>query len=241
MKDILENLKKEFEPQLAIMVYKAKGHGEYYYLESHGINEQGQITEGKPLEQDTIHNMVDLFFSQRKDTTLLSGSIPDGLLSYAPLPGGNYNIMWYRPAEIRVMHFAQQLKLPTARVWVPPVVYSVRGNSLSVFALKASTRPKDETKLFRAPFHNVSDDGLVCLGSARVKKPSERSFKAAMKYWEDLFWLSEFTHLNGASNPTKSDFNKVWKKMLTSRTKQKWSDIPGELKQTKKTIQTLLK
>lgn len=241
MSDLLKDLQKEFEPKLAIMVYEAKGNKKYYYLESHGVSEQGAITEGKPLQQETIQHILDVFYAERKDSSQLSGSVPENLLSFTPRPGGNYNIMWFRPAEIRVMHFATQLKLPTAKVWVPPVLYHVTNKSLDVYALKASTRPKPGSMLYRAPFHNVSDGGDVCLGSAEIKKPTDRTFASAMKYWEDLFWLSEFTHLNGATNPTKSDFNKVWKRLISSKTKLKWSDLPNELISTKKTLQSLLK
>lgn len=224
-----------YKPELTVTVYKSAND---YYLESHTINEAGQVMEGKPLLQETLQSIIGVFFDERKNMAQLGGLLPDNLLSFTLLPGGNYKLVWYRPAEIRVMHFTTALKLPTTKVWVPAMIYSVDRSSLEVFALKTNTRPTEKTKLLRAPFYNVNDDGDVCLGNANVKKPKDRSYAALIKYWEDLFWLSEFTHVNG-DGAVKTDINKVWKKLLASKTKIKWSDI-DELLPTKLTLKNIL-
>ena len=222
----LEFLSSTYKPSLALMIYQS---GEDYYLESHNINEQGQLLEGKPLKQETIQGMVDVFFDERKNQIQVGGYIPDNLLSFDAKPGGQYHMIWYRPAEIRYIHFAAPLRIPSGQVWVPAMIYQVDRKGFSVYAFRSNSRPNLKTKLFRAPFHNVSDNGNVCLGNAKVNRPKVNTYTSLMKYWEDLFWLSEFSHLNGASNPTKSDIGKVWKKLVTSKKKLKWSHI-NELK-----------
>lgn len=218
-------LMSTYKPQLAIIVNKAVRpitESADYYLESHIISEDGKILEGKPLLQETIQEMVDVFFDERKNAVSVKGLITENLLCYEPLPGGHYKMIWYRPAEIRVVHFAKQLKLPTTKVWVPAMIYMADRKQLSVYALKTNGRPKENTKVFRAPFYNVNDSGIVCLGNASVKKPKEKSYSAFMKYWEDLFWLSEFTHVNG-DRTIKGDLNKTWKALIESKTKKKWN------------------
>ena len=237
MNERTTSLSAQYKPAMAITVYK--GGDRKFYLESHTINEAGQVMEGKPLLQETIQEMVDVFFDERKNTVAIGGLIPDNLLSFNHMPGGNYMMAWYRPAEIRVMHFAPQLKLPTTKTWVPGTIYMVDRKSLSVFSFKGAGRPKESTKIFKAPYYNVGD-GAVCLGNATVKKPTDKTYTSLMKYWEDLFWLSEFTHLNG-DNKTKSDMGEVWKRLLTSKTKLKWSDIDELLPDGKKTLKSLLK
>lgn len=232
-----ETLVNQYKPQVAIVVYKADGND--FYLESHTINEAGQLTEGKPLLQETLQEVVDTFFDERKGMLNIKGMLPESLLSFEAYPGGNYKMIWFRPAEIRVLHFAKQLKLPTAKSWVPAMVYKVEKGSLDVFALKSNVRPKEETKLFLAPFHNVNDDGDVCLGNANVVKPRVKTYETLMKYYEDLFWLSEFTHRNG-SNKTKDDMNVVWKNLLTCKEQTKWSDINQLLPFKNKTLKTIL-
>ncbi len=228
-----------FVPQLAITVYKSKLKEEYY-LESHNVNEQGAILEGKPLLQETMQGIVDVFFDERRNMQNIKGILPDNLLSFEPLPGGYYKMIWHRPAELRVMHFVKELKLPTAKTWVPAMVYVAHTKGLFVYALKSNSRPKEATRLYRAPFFNVNDFGSVCLGNAQVQKPKEKTYLNLMKYWEDLFWLSEFTHMNG-DNKTKSNMNSVWSRLLKSKTKLKWNDIDELVPYENKQLKILLK
>jgi PRTRC genetic system protein B len=227
-----------FSPQLAIMVYKCKTK-EDYYLESHQINDSGQIMEGKPLLQETMQGIVDVFFDERQGMTRMKGMLPENILSFELKPGGDYKMMWHRPAEIRVLHTAPQLKLPVNKTWVPAMVYVANRKNLSVCAVKTNSRPKENTRLYKAPFFNVSDDGRVCLGNAQMKKPKENSYAAFMQYWEDLFWLSEFTHLND-SGKTKTDMHKVWLKLLKSKTKLKWNDVDELIAYQNKSFKHLL-
>lgn len=238
-----EVLSKSYAPVLSIVVYKSDGKMGFmdsqYYLEAHQVSDAGQLLEGKPLEQETIQGVIDTFYSEQKDRSLLQGVIPDNLLLYKPLPGGDYSIVWHRPAEIRFFHFAKELKIDSGKMWAPNLIYHVTGDELSVYAYKKEGRPDDKIKLYRAPFHNIYETGKVCLGNASVRKPADKSFASIMKYWEDLFWLSKFSHLNGASNPTKTDLKKVYLQLLKSKTRKKWSDLE-ELKESKKMFKTIL-
>lgn len=225
-------LTQTYTPQMTIVVYKSNLGPAEYYLESHSLDDKGRLLEGKPLMQETIQSMIDLFFDENQNKLKISGMIPEELLHFKALPGGYYDMVWYRPAEMRFIHFSPLLKIKSGKTWVPPMLYVVNRKHLSVYALRSNARPKEATQLMRAPFHNVSDDGSVCLGSATVAIPKEKSYSAFMKYWEDLFWLSEFTHLNGASNPTVSNLSKVWTRFINSKCKLKWSEVK-ELNVTK--------
>jgi PRTRC genetic system protein B len=244
MNDRTEVLVKTFKPRLAIIAHSTitSNHNEWY-LESHVLNDNGQILEGKPLQQETIQGIVDIFFDERQNSVQFGGIIPHNLIKFDVLPGGQYSMMWYRPEEQRQLYFASSLSLPSGQAWVPALIYKVNRRYLSVYALNSNERPDEKSGLFRAPFHNVHNDGSVCLGSAHVKKPVEKTYAAAMKYWEDLFWLSEFSHLNGASNPAKTNINSLWKRLVKDP-KVKWSGIDQlvPLKNDKKllTLESLL-
>jgi PRTRC genetic system protein B len=218
-------LMSEFKPSLAIMIYNNSNE---YYLESHDINERGQVMAGKPLLQETIQGMIDVFFDERQNVVNITGMLPENMLYFQAMPGGNYKMIWYRMAEIRVLHTAPQLKLPVDKTWVPPLIYVASSKQMEVYALKSNSRPKEKTKLYLAPFFNVNDDGDVCLGNARVQKPKVKTYSSLMQYWEDLFWLSEFTHINGGEK-TRSGLKAVWLKLLKSKTTLKWSDMNDEM------------
>ena len=51
----------------------------------------------------------------------------------------------------------------------------------------------------------------VCLGSARIEKPRDPTYANLLEYWERKFWLTEFSHLGGSGNPTKSNLVLVTK------------------------------
>lgn len=236
-----EELLANFSPKVAVVVYEDWGQNKFY-LESHSFDSEGRIMEGKPLLQDTIQSMLDVFFDERQDSSRITGYIPYNVLSYDNLPGGKYNLVWYRPAETRVIHFSDQLKIPSGEVWLPPLLYKVMGSKLYIFALKSDTRPTVETRLFKAPFHNIYSDGSVCLGNAKVKKPDQKSFENVIQYWEDMFWLSEFSHLLSDENPTKSNINTLWKAIVESQLNLKWSALKNELIEIKKlTLKTILR
>ena len=67
-----------------------------------------------------------------------------------------------------------------------------------------------ETALYAAPLFNVTGSS-VCLGSARIEKPRELTYANLLEYWEKKFWLTEFSHLGGYGNPTKSNLVLVTK------------------------------
>lgn len=239
MNNITDQIIRNYKPVLSVIVYD--GGNNNYYLESHNINKDGKILEGKPLKQETLNEIVDTFFDERKDRSQVDGLIPENLLSFNVLPGGNYKMVWYRPAEVRMIYFDEKLHIKSGKAWIPALIYTAERNGLNVYAIASDSRPGEVTKLYQAPFHNVASDGDVCLGNAKVKKPSQKTYLTEMKYWEDLFWLSEFSHLNGSDNPTKTNLNTVWKKLLASKEKLKWNKL-GELKPYKKlTLKDILK
>lgn len=240
MNQITENLLKTFKPRLAIIVYTPEADTwRETYLESHEIDAAGQLLEGKPLKQETMDGIVDVFFDERKQRVQFGGLIPENMLRFELMPGGKYNMIWYRPAEKRQIYFSEALHIPSGKAWVPSLIYKVDAGDLYVYALTRETgRPTQKEKLYQSPFHNVSDNGSVCLGSARIKKPVENTYTSIIKYWEDLFWLSEFTHLAGQKNPTKTNLNNIWKKLVGKNTK--WKAL-NELQPIKnKTLKNIL-
>ncbi len=60
------------------------------------------------------------------------------------------------------------------------------------------------------PLFNVTGAN-VCLGSAAIEKPKDLTYSRLLEYWEKKFWLTEFSHLGGGGNPTKSNLVLVTK------------------------------
>jgi hypothetical protein len=71
------------------------------------------------------------------------------------------------------------------------------------------------TTRHKAPLFNVTGQ-KVCLGNAKLSFPDNPTFDNYILYWEKKFWLSEFSHLGGNTNPTKSNLVTVTKNSVKS-------------------------
>jgi PRTRC genetic system protein B len=78
----------------------------------------------------------------------------------------------------------------------PHLLFYVNRGSLYIAALLDDQRPTLQTKLFRAPYFNVSPEGKVCQGS--MKGPRE-SRPETLAQWERAFFRSAFTHPHGGA------------------------------------------
>lgn len=226
LNEFTDSLQEDYPPTLAIMVYE--GHNDFY-LESHEIV-GGQIMEGKPLQEETIFGIAELFREKGITQCNLYGLYPENLLHFEQLDGYNYNMVWYRPEEQRVIHFSKDLCIPDGLVWVPPLIYQAKAKNLTVMALGSSERPTTSSQLYMAPFHNTSSNGSVCLGNAKKSRSmSKKTYHAEMEYWEALFWESKFSHLTG-SNPTKKNLNLIWMDQINNGTTFPMDELkPGKL------------
>ena len=239
MSNLTDTLLSQYRPKVALMVYEAcndQGRDSKYYLESHDISEDGQIMAGKPLLQETIQDIVEVFSDENREKATPHGTTPDNLLYFRMLSTDDFKLIWYRPEEERVLHHAPQLRMKTDKALIPALVYMCTKSNLLVYALKTNKRPQEKTPLFKAPFFNTNDTGGVCLGNAKTKKPTDPTFENIMKYWEDLYWLSEFTHVNGSEKVKSGDLKKLWVTLLGKNLKFPTS----ELLQLKITIKSLI-
>lgn len=172
--------------------------------------ENGQMCAGSPLELGTMAKLmktVDSYVHRNTSLVTLHGRIPEGLL-YASTELDGYRLVWYRKPEKRMLYFRDGVDIPNGEMMVPGLVYATNGRRLSVYAFKGS---KPKSVLYNAPFFNVSND--VCLGNAKVRKPTEQTYENWLLYWETMFWKSEFTHILGA-NPIKGNLAIITKECI---------------------------
>lgn len=213
--DLNEQLLDSYQPMMAIVAYKsAQSYAkDKYYLESHLIGDKGQLLEGRPLNSKTIAGIVEAFKEQSEIETKISGAIPSCLLHFTPGTAGNFNLVWYRPAQQVVMYFTDNFKLKSGKAWVPPTLFVATASHLHVYALPSGRRPGPTTKVLPAPFPNVNAEGRVCLGSAKAKVPVQKTFANLIEYWETMFWGSKFSAVHN-QNALTTDMVKVWRKQL---------------------------
>ena len=113
------------------------------------------------------------------------------------LAEGAGKMLWYAPAQRREIFFSCQnqklMALSGKEFPYPTLLFLADKDTLSVFVLPSSRRPNKDTRLYEAPFWNVSKGGRICLPTG-----ARNSFHT-MEEWEDIFYKSAFSHSGGAS------------------------------------------
>jgi hypothetical protein len=208
MNKLTEEIKSLYRPQAALIAYQGENAtSNEFYLELRPIGEDGVMGESIPVTYDFMNNIAANFSEAHNGTP--AGILPDNLL-FADTRKGSEKYIWSNPARKRMMFFTAKLGMENAEYNVPGIIYIMDESCLSIYAYK-DNKLSDKTELFAAPFFNTSTTG-VCLGSAKLRKPTNPSFRELLDYWEKKFWLTEFSHLSGDGNPTKSNLILVTKK-----------------------------
>lgn len=191
----------------AVLIAYADEDGKKHFLEMRAIDQNGNMGEGRPV---TVGFMNDLVrnYSEAHDGTPC-GTLPANLL-YCDTRRGTERYVWYNPPQKRMMYFVESLKIENAQYNIPGIIYESReGGGMDVYAFKGAS-PNPETKLYAAPFFNVTN-ASVCMGNPKIERPRQPTFGTFLEYLEKRFWLTEFSHLGGGRNPTKSNLVLVTK------------------------------
>ena len=197
--ELTRKIKTPLNPRAALIAYASEG-DKNFFLEIRGIDDRGNMTEGRPVTLEFMNTLVKEY-SERHGTTPY-GKIPDNLL-YCDSRKGSERYVWYNPPHKRMMFFSTALKIENAEYYLPGVIYEAGEHGMRIYAYKGNV-PRPDTVLYAAPFFNVTGSS-VCLGNARIELPKDLTYEKLLQYWERKFWLTEFTHLGGNGNPTRSN------------------------------------
>lgn len=163
---------------------------------------------GTPLTQENLVALVQA----------LQRAVPVEFLPSNVLIRTASTIVWWTAPSIRPMFYSSSKEkevsqLTGRRFPQPGLLFRAGTRGLEVRSIAGDQRPELGTRLYRAPYWNVSDSGTVCLGSAQV--PRELSL-ASLSRWERGFFESEFTHPNGAHKLVehREGFMGLWKSLI---------------------------
>lgn len=153
-------------------------------------NDSFEIMQGIPINGKMLADVFSELKENGKNKNTFEWQNPRILAK------GSGQLLWYSPAVSREIFFScknkKLMKISGKKFPFPPLLFYARKRTLHVFVLKTSRRPTMETKLWQAPFWNISESGKVCLPlNAREKMYS-------VEEWENLFFNSAFSHPGGA-------------------------------------------
>ena len=201
MNELTKKIHENFKPKAAMIAYECgEEYNKNYYLELRPINENGRMGAAVPVSYDFMNALVENYSADACGTP--HGLVPENMLLCDTRRGHDRYVWWNAPRRRR-MFFKTSLNITDGEFGMPGVVYDAKSGSLSVYAFKG-TRPDMDDTLYRAPFFNVTV-ASVCLGNAPLNLPPDPSFACLIECWERRFWMSEFSHLGGDNNPTKSN------------------------------------
>jgi PRTRC genetic system protein B len=210
MNNVNDIIKQQLAPEMALIVYKNDETGSIY-LESHRIDAKGRMLAGRPLTLKCITELVESLSAGQSN--IPHGKIPQNML-LSDTRKGHERYVWYNPPQKRMMFFGKNLNIADGKYCLPGIVYDADGEHLDVYAFKEET-PEADSILYKAPLFNVTGQ-KVCPGNAKLVFPDNPAFDDYILYWEKKFWLSEFSHLGGNTNPTQSNLVTVTKNSAES-------------------------
>ena len=204
---LTEELTSTLKPRAVLVAYQSDGPGSNsYYLETRRIHADGRMGAGTPVSWSFLDAIAQNYVDSK-------GGMPHGALPenfrYSDPRRGSEKYIWSNPPRTRRMFFTKGLGIAEGEYHVPGVVYVAGESSLHVFAYKGRAL-KPDSPLFWGPFFNTTQ-GNVCLGTAKINKPLNPTYEELAEYWEKRFWCTEFTHLGGSMNPTKTNLVLVTK------------------------------
>ena len=231
MNKLTEEIKSLYRAKAALIAYQGENATcNEFYLELRPIDEDGVMGESIPVTYDFMNKIAANFSEAHNGTP--SGILPDNLL-FADTRKGSEKYIWSNPARKRMMFFVEKLGMENAEYNVPGIVYIAEESSLSMYAYK-DIELSDKTELFAAPFFNTSKTS-VCLGAAKLQKPTNPTYTELLNYWEKKYWMTEFSHLSSDGNPTKSNLI-----LVTKAAKNEKFNL-DELKPINKKLKDILK
>jgi len=215
MKDITSSFNTYYQPTCALIFYQTTaGYGdayvEHFEMDSNGtpINPHPlSVNEAKQLAEAL--NVDEANFIQLKS----EGILPNNLLAF---DAKSSTIIWHTKAQFRELLFNQGLGITSGMANIPPLVWKADKATLSLFALSTNRKPTENAQLYYAPFFNVYENGVVCMGTVDIEAAEAGSVKELMKLWENYFFNSYFTHLMPEHNPVKGNCVLLWENLVNT-------------------------
>lgn len=232
---------QEFKPQCAIVVYTKDENDALdncSYVEFHTLLPDGTLGPGQPITRAMLEGIAQIAKSvAEKSTATIKHVMPDNVLFHDCRAGHNL-LGWYEPARRVQMKLSIGKRHKTFMVPMPPMLFVAKGGHLDIYALRPALkekRPDENTKLYRAPVWNTSDDGSVCMGD--IAHPDKvEDIVSCMEEWSRGFWSGIFTHSMGKTI-AKGEIPALYARLHNKRQFDYAQLIPNKVK----TIKELLK
>lgn len=205
----------------AILLYGRKEHSGNWanvatiHDVAHAEGQPPQLSPGHALGAEALQDLAVSLFHQHETLEL----VPEKLIAYGIrgmawwCPPGRQQL-WFKPAS----KTDDSLRKISGETFPQPALFFLSsGHNLTVFALRGREKPGAKTPLYLAPYFNLSPDGGLCVGNARMPQSATPSDIPA---YERAFFQSNFTHSNYGAPfvQWKGGHNALWAALKGKRT-----------------------
>lgn len=148
------------------------------------------LTAGMPLTKDTARNLFRCLEGELIKFSF-KGLLPKNLIHFGFK--GDLHLVWIIHPKRHTLYFDERMGIPIGQYPLPKLVFSLKGNTLNVFALKRSDVLDGDTVLYHAPLPNVNARGRVCMGNVSMDYDGFEHYEDIMGFMEKQFFSSVFT------------------------------------------------
>ncbi|TLP81845.1 hypothetical protein [Maribacter sp. ACAM166] len=194
-KETLHDPRQHYEPKVALIGYEAvNGYNgqDKCYFSKHPIR-KGKLGAGAPLTKDAVRDMLKLV-DVDKNQFSFKGLLPRKLLYFKEK--GTLQLVWCCNRKTERLLFKDGLEISTGDYPIPKLLFSLFGESLSVYGLLRKKPIHERSELYHAPFMNTYITGNVCMGNATLDYGHLGFYEDIMAFAEQQFFQSVFTHTN---------------------------------------------
>lgn len=178
--------------------------------------ENNEITDQYPLTLNLYRALIDSLVHGSEYAEMKKEYILPHNILFAKNQHGKRTVTFYEGPSEKKMIFSKSCKIPDGTVKIPGMIYHVTHNgSVNVYFYKGKSRPTLKTKLYMAPFYNVSKSGRLCSAGYVEPYSGKVSYEKFIEKILDAFWKTEFSH-EGGSSPKRKLPGNFWKDLIKS-------------------------
>lgn len=186
------------------------------YCELHPIH-QGKLGAGQPLTQESFDSLLEAttqvqLANRKKQRSVIFKAEPNRNIISLSFNGKLFSsLVWTLKAGRRPIFFTPDLNIQNGEAAHPTLIFKLSERTVSVFASIDAT-PILESELFLPPYFNLGDTGYLCTGSAKMKFTS--NVNDQMKYIEEAFFNSYFSHAGGGASKFSYNLPDFWNSIV---------------------------
>lgn len=206
-----------YKPELQLTVYKSSQNGSLY-VEKNDIVDN-QIGPAEPLSEQTLTDLVNYFIDYKESYSVSGFNNPN--IIYLDSNPTDFKIVWFCKEKETELLFKDSLEGLSGTAWTPNLIFVINKDELYCYAVKSMNI--NRSKLYRAPFPNIYDDGKICMGNAVIKK--SKDLNEILRNCEAAFFGSYFTHYMNDVIILKTNATNYWKKAVKTKCKFDYNQL----------------